>query len=293
MRMIIYLIMLMLLTAGLCKAQIQQNPLLRESGPTLELDYGIGCSENPIDHFMYFIQLISPVLVDPQLSINNTQNVRITSFNQDFQKNRFHVLCELEIIGTGYFLNKYDFESMIENCTKNKKVKILKNVIDFIKIQGHGKGWIEVTGKIINGENVIDEIEIKFDENSNDILSIGTYDIKYVGDKYDYANRFNQTVVYVDTLYFKRSNKTPRMEITVSYILKETESIDEKAAGCRGFWIGIKRNLANMFIGAVELDETSYDIMIDFGRALMNQKRQFTFPKAGKLMSDNANCIRP
>ena len=254
-------------------------------GPTIELDYGIGYSKNTIDDFMYFIPLVSPALVESRRSMGNRQTGRITSFKMKCLKSRFRAICEFEISGTGYLINKYDPASMIAEYSKDKRSKILKQVIDYIKVQGQGTGSVEVLGKIVGGKKIVDEIKINFNKRSKDLLCIGLYDVNLVGGKYDCSSRFNQIVVRVSTLGFKRTSGTAKMEVKVSSVAKANER--------QSFLTGLRGAFANMFMeAALEIDKEGNQVMLDFGRALFNKQRYFTFPRARNMMNDNGNRIQ-
>ena len=258
------------------------TPLIHagEKGPTIQLDYGTSRSENAIDDFMYFIPLISPVPVLSRTSLRNRQTAGITSFVIKYRKSRFHAVCEFEIKGTGYFINKYDPESTIAKYSDSKSARKLKHVIDYIKVQGPGNGSIEVLGEIVDGKKIVDEIMINFNKSSKDLLCIGLYDVNLVGSGYDYAGRFNQTVVRVNTLGFKRTGDVAKMEMKVSSVAK--------AGNSGGFLSGLKGTLANMIMKAPEIEKKGNQAMLDFGHALLEKQQSFTFPRANNLMNDQS-----
>jgi hypothetical protein len=249
-----------------------------EKGPTIQLDYGTSNSENAIDDFMYFIPLISPVPVLSETNSGNKQTARVTSLTIQYRKNHFNAVCEFEIKGTGYFINKYDPESIIAKYSKNKRAKNLKHVIDYIKVQGTGKGSIEVLGKIVDGKKIVDEVKISFNKSSKDLLSIGLYDVNLVGNRYDYSSRFNQIVVRVNTLSFKRTSDVAKMEMGVSSV--------EKAENSGGFLSSFKGILADLVMEAPEIEKKGNQAMLDFGQALLEKQQSFTFTRANNLMND-------
>ena len=266
-----------------CDRKSTKVTIPKGKGPTIQLDYVTGCSANTINKFMYFIPLISPVLVDSSTSLGNTQTASITSYRTNRRKTCFRAVCKFEISGTGYLIYKYDPASTIAKYSKNKRCKKLKNVIDYIKVQGPGKGSVEVIGKIIDKKEVVNEVKIIFEESPKGLLCIGLYDIDLVGNKYDHASRYNQTVARVNTLTFKRTSGTANMEMKVSSVRKAHEHA--------GLLSGLMGVVANTIMKAPEIDEKGNQAILDFGSALLNKKQHFTFPGANNLMNDYEDHI--
>lgn len=264
-------------------ASLLITPLIQaeEKGPTIQLDYGTRYSENAIDEFMYFIPLISPVPVHSRTSLRNSQTARVTSLEVTSRESRFYAVCEFEIKGTGYFINSYHPESIIAKYSEKKRAGKLKHVIDYIKVQGSGRGSVEVLGEFVDGKKIVDEIKINFSKSSKGLLCIGLYDVSLVGNSYDYAGRFNQTVIHVNTLGFKRTGDVARMEMKVSSVAKPGNS--------GGFLSGLKGALANMIMKAPEIEQKGNQAMLDFGLALIEKQQVFTFPRAENLMNDQNN----
>ena len=104
------------------------------------------------------------------------------------------------------------------------------------------------------------------------------YSVKKSDDKFDYDDRFDETIVRVNTLIFKRSKNTAKMQVVVASIAGS----DEK----EGFWSNLKGALANIFIPPVEVDKAGNKAMLDFGLALSQKQQSFTFPKAKNLITE-------
>jgi hypothetical protein len=83
--------------------------------------------------------------------------------------------------------------------------------------------------------------------------------------------------VRVNTLGFKRTSGTAKMEIKVSSVAK--------AKARAGFLSGLKGAIANMIMKAPEIDGKGNQVMLDFGHALLSRQQSFTFPRAGNLMT--------
>ena len=169
---------------------------------------------------------------------------------------------------------------MIEKYSKIRKDKTLKNMLDYIKVEGAGFGAMEITGRITKGKEVVDQIKVHFNKRkSQSPVRIGMYSVKKSDGKFDYDNKFNETIVRVNTLIFKRSKDTAKMQVIVASIAGSKEK--------EGFWSNLKGALANIFIPPVEVDSAGNDAMLDFGLALFKRKDTFTFPKAQNLIDES------
>ena len=249
-------------------------------GPTIMLSYDEKTSkENPLVSFMYFVPLISPTLVDSETSINNEQKASVVSYKKttELSSNLFYVNCEFKMVGKGYHKNLFDSSEMIKrNISDLNKGETLKNVLDYIKFEGEGFGYIEIKGEIINSKEIVNEINVHFNaRNKKSPVTIGLYSVKSKDGKYQYENRFNEIVARVDTLVFKRSESIPLMGIKLDSISKKDDE--------EGFFSNLKGKIANFFINPLEVDKFGNEIMLDFGDAMLKQKSEFTFPKAKNL----------
>jgi hypothetical protein len=248
------------------------------NGPTVMLNYIPQTIEkNPISSFMYFIPLISPTFVDRETSANNEQQVGIVSYERTANSNSFYVTCEFEILGKGFHKNTFDHEKMIALHTVGlKEGESLVNTLDYIKFEGEGLGCIEVKGTIAGSTETVTEVDIHFNARGpKSPVTIGLYDIKPKDGQYKYENMSDEIVVRVNTLIFKKTEKTPRMGIQVASISKKTES--------DSFMGSVKAVIANLLINPPEITKLGNDTMLNFGYAMQKQKSAFTFPKAKNL----------
>ncbi len=252
-----------------------------EQGPTIVLDYGSGKGKaNSAEDFMYFVPVVSPTLIECQTSKANTQTARIISFRKELTDDSFFVRCEFEMKGKGYHRNRYLPGAMIDKYSKIQKGRTLKNMLDYIVVEGEGYGSIEVSGNIVNGAEVVDDVNIHFNgRGCKSTVRIGLYSVKRVNGKFDYADRYNEMIVRVNTLAFKRSDEDAKMEVVVASIT---------GVGKReGLWARVKGTIANLFIPPVEIEPAGNRAMLDFGYALCRQKSSFTFPKADNLVDSS------
>lgn len=248
------------------------------NGPTMIMSYSKKKFViNPIESFMYFVPLIAPTLVDNISSVNNEQQVAVISHEMTFDSKSFSVACEFEILGSGFHMNTFDSAGMIVAHTDElKKGKSLTNMLDYIKFDGDGYGIIEVKGEITGSTRTVTEVSMQFNARGHKSpVTIGLYDIKPKDGQYKYENRSNRIVARVNSLIFKKTEKTPRMEIKVASI-----SDSEKS---EGFFSRIKGAIANLFITPPKVTELGNTTMLEFGYALLQKEPAFTFPKAKNI----------
>jgi hypothetical protein len=257
----------------------ESNNVIEDSnGPTMIMSYSKKeFVKNPLASFMYFVPLISPTLVDNISSVNNEQQVGIISHKMLVDSEFFQVLCEFEILGSGFHMNTFEPAGMIAAHTDGlQKGETLKHMLDYIKFDGDGFGVIEVKGMMTGSTANVTEVSMRFNAMGHKSpVTIGLYDIKPKDGKYKYDNRSNQVVARVNTLVFKKTEKTPRMGIIVASISNAEES--------EGFFSGIKGAIANLFITPPKVTKLGNDTMLNFGYALLKQKPAFTFPKAKNI----------
>lgn len=258
-------------------------------GPTVSID----CSEegfklNPTAAFMYFIPLISPMTVESIISFNNKQQSGFISYKRKLYSKSFYVCCEFQMQGKGSQKNSFNPTGTInKNIKRVKKGKALTNMLDYIQFNGEGVGRIEVKGKIVGTKEIVTEVNVHFRNHiwQKSPVTIGLYSIKPINGKYKYENRYNKLVARVDTLTFKRSEKVPKMEISITSLHSDTKS--------NGIWGRIRGAIANLFIKPMEVSKLGNDTMLDFGYALLKEKRTFTFPKAENLkINPKSLCAR-
>lgn len=255
------------------------------NGPTLELSYGEGEEEkiNSTPNFMYFVPLISPTLVDGQTSKDNSQLSKIISHNVKIIGNDFHVECEFQMWGNGIHKNTFDSEQMIErNMDKTSVEKPIKNVLGYIKFDGEGYGIISAQGHFIDSTPVVTKVVVDFSSReSKSPVTIGLYSVNPVNGEYKYENNFGTIVARIDTLTFERTNQTPMLAIKVESISKNETS--------NGFWGSVKGMIANFFINPISINPKGNDAMLDFGLALYQEQKLYTFPIAENLKTTDKN----
>ncbi len=254
------------------------NVVEDSNGPTMIMSYSKKkFVKNPIASFMYFIPLIAPTFVDNISSVNNDQQVGIISHEKKGTSKSFYLACEFEILGSGFHMNTFDSAGMIEAHTDElKKGESLTNMLDYIKFDGEGFGRIEVKGTMTGSTPTVTEVGMQFNARGHKSpVTIGLYDIKPKDGQYKYENRSSQIVARVNSLIFKKTEKTPRMEIKVASISDAGES--------EGFFSSIKGAIANLFITPPKVTKLGNTTMLEFGYALLQKKTTFTFPKAKNI----------
>ena len=234
---------------------------------------------------MYFVPLISTTLVDCQASENNQQVSSILAYRRENESGRFRVVCEFDHKGAGSYTCTYEPNSMVvfqQSITKPGKP--MKNILDYIKLEGDGFGWMEVKGQTVKGEPEVREVRIHFNgKGSKSPVTIGLYDIEPRNGVYEYANRSNPIVARVNMLTFRKTpaEDKPTMLVEVASIVAANKK--------EGFWGNLVGALANLFIPPVEIDKDGNDAMIQFGYALLKGQPTFTFPRAKNLIPRDAD----
>lgn len=249
------------------------------NGPTVLLSYGSGALEkNPMRSFMYFVPLISPVPVGGGVSPGNGQQAAIVSYERRVTPHSFCVTCEFEMLGQGFTRYVFDPASMIAlRIAESRKAKgePLARMLDYINFEGEGCGRIQIKGTIVDGAETVTEVDLEFNARGRKSpVTIGLYELKAKDGQYRYENRCGEIVARVNTLTFKKS-ENPRMDITVASIAKKS--------GTCGPLEQLKAAIANLFIKPVKIDRLGNEALLHFGYALYEQRRTFTFPKAGHL----------
>ncbi|ARN56150.1 hypothetical protein STSP1_01713 [Sedimentisphaera salicampi] len=254
------------------------QPSEKPAGPTLKMSYSNKPIDNPIASFMYFVPLISPTPVDNISSAGNEQQVDIISREIKKNSNSFHVTSGFEISGSGFHMNTFEPSEMIaENSDGLKKGKNLEKILDYIKLEGNGFGTIEAKGRITGTGPAVTEVNLRFNNRGKKSpVTIGLYDVVPEGGKYKYQNRKNEIVARVNTLSFEKTDKTPKMGITIASVSEKN-----KSAGLFGW---IKGAIANLFIKPLKITKLGNNTMLDFGETLLHKEPAFTFPKAENIM---------
>lgn len=255
-------------------------------GPTLRLDYQPAETfQNPVDAFMYFVPLTSLTGVHTEVNPNTTFTAGIV--NRQYKKGckgAFTLSCDFEITGQGLYKVIYDPVEMIDMIqTKYPKDKTLTHLLDWIQFDGDCKGRIEASGCDQGNEAVINELTVSFNRNgSKSPVVIAIYDVPGVNRRFHYANKQNGTVARVNTLTFKRSEKSPRMGVEIASLKKADQSEN---------WVSsLTAMIANLVLPPLPISEIGNETMLDFGLALYQKKPDFTFPAAQTLRPSVANA---
>ncbi|MBN1125060.1 MAG: hypothetical protein JXA82_08630 [Sedimentisphaerales bacterium] len=249
-----------------------------DTGPTVILDYGQDQEAlNDSEHFLYFVPVISKTLVGSQSSEDNQQTTRVVTYHRDNEDESFSVQCEFEMRGHGWYRQQFDADAMIAWQSEGMKGKELKNLLDFIALEGEGFGQIEVAGRVIDGRDIVDNVKIHFNARGcKSPVRAGLYSLKQKKGQYRYENRYDKMIVRINTLSFSRTKKTPKMIVSVASVVGAEEK--------EGLWGAIKGALANLVLSPVEIAEMGNQTMLDFGKALYQKQRTFTFPRAKNLI---------
>jgi hypothetical protein len=160
----------------------------------------------------------------------------------------------------------------------------MKNILDYIKLEGDGFGWMEVKGQTVKGKPEVSEVRVHFNgKGCKSPITIGLYDIEPRKGVYAYANRSNRIVARVNTLTFRKTpaEEKPAMLVEVASIVAANEK--------EGFWGNLVGAFANLFIPPVDVDKDGNDAMIQFGFALFKGQTSFTFPRAKNLIPRDAD----
>lgn len=251
------------------------------NGPMVFLDCSEdGAKRNATPAFMYFVPLISPVLVDRKISLNNQQRSGLISCKRKSGSESFYVSCEFQMQGKGFHKNTFDSSEMIKRNTRDlKKGEPLKNILDYIKFEGEGYGRIDIRGEIVGSTEIVTRVDVYFNNRwQKSPVTIGLYSVNPVDGEYKYENRYNEIIARVNTLTFKKSKETPKMGIKIASL--------RNAEGSDGTWGDIKGAIANLFIKPLEVDKVGNDTMLDLGYALLKKEPTFTFPKAKNLKEE-------
>ncbi len=269
--------------AGTVSAAGDDNAVASGSGPTVKLSYGKETLEkNSISSFMYFVPLIALTLVDRQASAGNDQEVGVISYERTSGARSFHVACEFEIRGKGFYRNTFDPAGAIAARTGElAKNEPLKHMLDYIKFEGEGSGRIEVKGTVRGSAQTVTAVNLRFNmRGRNSPVTIGLYDIKPIQGQYLYEHRSNEVVARVNTLAFSKNDADPRMGVTLASITKADKS--------DGFFARIKGAVATLFLKPSKISTLGNDTMLDFGVAILKQEPEFTFPVAKNIREEGS-----
>lgn len=253
-----------------------------DQGPTIAIT-GEFAEEtgNPIDHFMYFVPTISPVLVENQISENNTQRVRFLSYELKREGKTFTLVSEFQIVGSGYYRNKFDATDVIEeNFENGKGKKPLTNLLDYIKLDGEGYGNFLIEGERKNGRDIVNRVRARFNGRGHKSpITISVYSVKPVNGDYDYESKYDVVVARINTLTFQRGPGVPKMAIKLDSIGDKVES--------NNLWGSIRGFIANLLINPIDIDKDGNQSLLEFACSILRQDPTYTFPVAKNLKSSN------
>lgn len=252
------------------------------TGPTVYLDYeDQQQSDNSVASFMYFVPMISTVLVESTSSAHNNQKARIISSHRSSDDKKFEAVCEFVIWGNGYHENFFDVEDIIAKDQDNVPLgKPMKNIIEYIRFEGGGRGRIEVKGKKVNGIEQVTSVKVIFNHDNNPSpVTVGLYSMRPEKGQYKFENRYDTTKARVNMLSFEVNEGDPRMDIRLASLSGRCKK--------EGFYSKLKGKIANLFIQPVRINPEGNQAMLDFGYALYKKHASFTFPKAENLKLRN------
>ena len=256
------------------------------NGPTVQLSYDSRIDlKNSTAEFMYFVPLISPTLVDVEISANNQQKARTVSYEKKASSKSFYVACEFEMTGKGFYKNTFNAEEIIAICLSEMKTgEPLTNALDYIKFEGEGIGRIEVRGTITGSVETVTEVDMHFNTRGRKSpVTIGLYTVGPENGRYKYENRYNEIIARVSTLTFKKSAGQPRMGVKLVSV--------NRAENINGYWGRIKGTIANFFINPVKVSKLGNDTVLNFGLSLLKKQPSFAFPKAINIRATKTEAI--
>jgi hypothetical protein len=249
------------------------------TGPTLQFDYGNGKPiENPLNKFMYFVPLIFPVPISVSNNVGNNQSARLISSSCETNGTSIHAFCEFEFIGDGFLRHVFNHDDLIrQHEVEFKAGKPLPTQLDYISVQGSGKGSVEIKGTLTRGVPNVTEVRLRFNCHGH------TSPVSIILDNLVYRNggiqHENEFVARVNQLAFYRKSGLPKMEASLSTI----KLADASDSLWQDFIGRIKGMVANMLIPALPVPNGGYQAIMDFGFALATEKTTFTFPFAPSL----------
>lgn len=252
------------------------------TGPTVHLrSAGSMSSTNPIDTFMYFIPLTSPVDVRLHKSDGNRQEVWIDGCDSSTRREEFHLECDFFVRGSGYYVIEFDFEHVIAYNTHGIDTPETITNLDYMRFEGDADGTVDVRGIHRAADVTITSVTVKFRQRrTRSPVSVELYSVDPVEGEYVYEKRYNTIKSRISSLSFGETSpdELPRMRMRTSSV-GNAESPD-------AFLSSFKARLANFLIKPVEVNPVGNSVLIDFGRALYLGERQFTFPVATNILKE-------
>ena len=245
------------------------------TGPTINLQTNSDKPPtNPLSSLMYFIRLTSNEPVELTQSEGNTQQAQLTKIDRQLGDRKFTVTCQFEFIGEGSQMNRFDHSATIQKrASQLAEGKVLQRRLAYIGITGGGRGSVRVRGEMTNGKPVAHEISLRFFAPGHRTpVTIGIHDIRNIKSE---PHAVNQQVIKVNSLTFRHSEDSPKMEVSLASI---------QAAGASGLFSELsgrlKGTMANLFIPPVSIRPAGNQAMLDFAQAIAEGRPRFTFPAA-------------
>ena len=255
-----------------------ERPSPGAAGPTLRLDYDEHSPGNPIGDFMYFVPLISPDPVSVHENAGNTQRSRVIGVTRRFSSGAFSAECEFTFTGDGSHRNIIDNSEKVRRHERQMKAgESLERVLQYISIEGNGRGLIEVEGVVTGRVATVTEVRLRFNAHGETSpVSIGLADLQYRDNQLCVTN---EIIARVNMLGFRKAEGRPRMAVTLSTV-KRKEAGDSLWQRLKG---GVAGTLANVFLKPMPVEPAGNEAMLDFGAALVGKEKEFTFPRARNL----------
>ena len=227
---------------------------------------------------MYFVPLISPDAVSVFTNLGNTQCARVLSFHCRTNGTAFRATCEFEFAGEGFQRNVFDHTQLIKESMKKLKAgSSLTRQLGSINVTGSGDGSVEIEGAWANGQQTVNEVRLRFNGRGQPSpVTISLQDICYRDGAVQFENKL---VARVNSLTFRRSAGTPKMEVTLAAVKRR----DAGDGAWQNFIGGIKGTVANLFLPQLTVEAEGHQALLDFGLALATEKPDFTFPHASRL----------
>ena len=249
----------------------------KDNGPTINLDYGKGqLSPNPVSDFTYFVPLISKTPVAHWISEENDQAAQIISHKKKNDGDSFEVECRVKFTGDGCFRNVFDPQDMIEyNKQFFKEGDTIKRLLEYIEFKGASSGCIKIVGRIENGIELIENIEIDFACKGKSPVMISMYNLDCEDGNYNAEHKKSHILVRINKLIFNRCDEDPAMSVEVASI--------RPASNKEGWMASFAGKMVNIFMPPMKITQSGNDTMLSFGGALNRKENAFIFPKAENL----------
>lgn len=250
------------------------------SGPTVLLSYDDTTAiRNPIETFMYFIPLTSPVRVYIEKSEPNGQKAWITSYQLRKRKDTFRLRCEFTIAGDGYYINVFNHQDIIAyNTSFLSKPTTITN-LDYMRFEGNGYGALEIEGYLDGNTPAISRLSIDFsEEKTRSPVMIGLYSIEPEGEEYEYDKRSHFVKARVDSIIFQNPTPgtPPKMQLKLSTYGSENSA--------DGFASSIKAIIANLLVEPIYVNPAGNKALLEFAKAIYLKQDHYVFPEIERII---------